>query len=90
MIRNDEVRKEINEIIIEVFGEANMGFHEPELTNHDPFESDDDVESHCSSEEEETNVTVLPGMSEYMTNSESEGSISPPPYESLSDIGDDM
>ena len=40
--------------------EANMGFHEPELTNHDPFESDDDVESHCSSKEEETNVTVLP------------------------------
>jgi hypothetical protein len=34
-------------------------------TNDDPFESGDDVESDRSSEEKETNMTVLPGISEY-------------------------
>ena len=62
IIRDDRVRKEIDEIIVEVFGEANMGFYEPEQTDHDPFDSgsddaesdcgSDDAESDCSSEEE--------------------------------------
>jgi len=63
-----------------------MGFHEPEPTNDDPFESEDNYESDSGSESE-TNVNIIPGMIEYIDDSESEYySISPPAYEPLSDI----
>ncbi len=85
LIRNDEARKGRNAIIVEVFGEVNMGFHEPEPTNDDPFESEDNYESDSGSESE-TNVNIIPGMIEYIDDRESEYSISPPAYEPLSDI----
>ena len=42
LIRNDEARKEIEDIIGEVFGEGAMGFQAPsDQSDDDPFKSDD-------------------------------------------------
>ncbi len=75
LIRNDEVRKEINAIIAEVLGEVNMGFHEPEPTNDDSFESKGNDESDSGSEGE-MNVKIIPGiMFTFVSPSEPESNI---------------
>ena len=96
LIRDDTVRKEIYEIIVEVFGEVNMGFCEPEQTDVDPFNSDSEEEEDVNEEdiseygESSENTYALPGMSEYMNiDSDDSSSISTPSYEPLSDIDDD-
>ena len=43
LIRNDLARREIDEVIIKVFGEEVMGFQEPD-NGCDPFESSSDEE----------------------------------------------
>ena len=54
LIRNDEMRKDIEKIINEVFGEETMGFRLPDddQSDNDPFESDDDDEDHSENDEE--------------------------------------
>lgn len=46
LIRDDLVRKEIDEVIVEVFGEETMGYEESHHldSDHDPFDSSDDEE----------------------------------------------
>ena len=41
LIRNDDARKEIEEIFNEVSGEGAMGFQAPNDQSDDPFKSDD-------------------------------------------------
>ena len=54
LIRNDEMRKDIEKTINEVFGEETMGFRLPDddQSDNDPFESDDDDEYHSENDEE--------------------------------------
>ena len=49
LIRDDTIRKEIDEIISDVFGESNMEFHPEEESDIDPFSSNsEDDDSNCS------------------------------------------
>lgn len=63
MIRDDNARKEIDEIIVEVFGENNMGYQSEE-EGGDPFESGSSSEEEEDPEEREE--TIIPSISAYM------------------------
>ena len=59
LIRNDDIRKEIDEIVGEVFGEDAMGFNAPNDQNYedDPFKNDDsssDINGDDSGKEDKT------------------------------------
>lgn len=92
LIGDDNTRKLIDEIIVEVFGETNMGFQPEQADDGDPFESDSGSEEEedpfgsSSLSEEETTVD-----SAYMDIPDCDSdasSISSPAYEPLFDLDD--
>ncbi len=90
LVRNDNIRKEIEDIIVEVFGEETMGF-QPNQTDRDPFDSSESEESEESMSSEdfhgaegEEATPILPGLAEYL--GVDSDSICSPEYEPLSDF----
>ena len=81
-------RKEIGEIIGEIFGDNNMGFQPEEESDGDPFSSSEEEgsnnspfsENSCSEEEEnnssaeEVSSTTLPGLSAYVNSDSADSS----------------
>ena len=94
LIRNDDVRKEIDDIVGEVFGEDAMGFNAPNDQNDedDPFESDDsssDINGDDSDEEDTTVGEQNTGSEIPCIGSSSDGSdidsLTAPDFETISD-----
>ena len=93
LVRDDNVRKEIEEIIVDIFGEETMGF-QPEQTDRDPFDCSSGSEEESSCEDclgsggEET-AAILPGLAAYLyVDNDDSNSICSPQYEPLSEIDD--
>ena len=92
LIRNDLARKEIDEVIAEVFGEESMGFQEPE-SEQDPFETSSDEEASDDEAPDSSSIpdssatyiptTVYDDEPDSTTGSDSD-SISAPEFEPLS------
>lgn len=89
LIRNDLVRKEIDEVITEVFGEEAMGFKEPPVIEADSFETSD--EETAESVHEPSSTSDVDHSSEphsvYISESDEPdcSSIEAPHFELLSD-----
>ena len=94
LIRNDDIRKEIDEIVGEVFGEDAMGFNVPNDQNNedDPFKSYDsssDISGGDSGEEDTTVGEQNTGSEIPCIGSSSDGSdidsLTAPDFETISD-----
>lgn len=80
-IRNDHVRKEIDEIFEEVFGEQSMGFTSDVMeTTTDPFESDTAMSSQDSASSHDYQCS-----NDFSPITDSEDSVSAPEFEEISD-----
>ena len=85
-IRNDHVRKEIDEILGEVFGEQSMGFTSDAMeTTTDPFESDTAM---STSSQDSASLHDFQCSDDFSPITDSEDSVSVPEYEEISDLSD--
>ena len=85
-IRNDHVRKEIDEILGEVFGEQSIGFTSDAMeTTTDPFESDTAM---STSSQDSASLHDFQCSDDFSPITDSEDSVSVPEYEEISDLSD--